>query len=179
MKGFGNSNISTTTFHSGKKHYMHLNLWIAQHCQHYIPISIMSDLENGKGQNLGASDEDMELATFMDKLESDIEDLQLAHFVERVSLNDGSKKADLSGNEFQKSPNNRAMLGPAKDEVRLAEGKRTKLELQAMQDAIIVWEDLDQDESCLLDMTGVSVETSASSQSLNNTETENKQILEN
>ena len=71
------------------------------------------------------------------------------------------------------------MLGPDKDAVRPAEIKRTKLELQAMQDAIIVWEDLDQDESCLLDMTGVSVETSASSQSLNNTETEDKQILEN
>ena len=135
--------------------------------------------EKGKGQSPGPSDEEKELATFMDKLESDIEDLQLALFVERVSLNDGSKKADLPGNEYQTSPNNCAMLGPDKDAVRPAEIKRTKLELQAMQDAIIVWEDLDQDESCLLDMTGVSVETSASSQSLNNTETEDKQILEN
>ena len=150
----------------------------------------MTDAEMEKEWNLGSSQEDLDLASFMDKKESELEDQELALFMDRVLLNDGSKSTDLNGKEYQGPCVNQLVLGPAKDTDQpgtSAEQKKVESPLQALKkghfNGTIVWEDLDQEESCLLDMTGVCDETPETSQSLqsNNTDTviDHKLIMEN
>ena len=99
-------------------------------------------------------------------------------------MNDESKNTDLNSEEYRRSRDNHVMLGPAKDADHpgtSAEQKKVESELQALKDgqnnATIVWEDLEQDKWCLLDMTGVCEETPDASQSLHSQNTDTVLIL--
>ena len=130
----------------------------------------MADSDDGRVQNEGQSQENVQLALFVEQIETEIEDRQLAQFMDGLLLCDVEKDKKLADSASCFKSEGKQQMLETLNKAELPAGEKVDLGMQVMREsrcnATIIWEELAEEDSCLLDMTGVCDETLKASQPL-------------